>query len=156
MSELGHYRTFVRYNAWANRRAAEMLVGLSEEKLQRPLLLLTHLLRAERVWLGRIQGLDDALLTFWETDSLEVCRARIEENSALLEAVLKGLEPATLTQPVHYTNSQGTPYSTPLAGILDHVFNHSTHHRGQLALLVRDAGEIPLPLDLIADRKSVV
>ena len=68
----------------------------------------------------------------------------------MFETVLEGLEPDTLTQPVSYSNSRGTPYSIPLSGILDHVFNHSTHHRGQLALLVRDAGRVPLPLDLIA------
>ena len=37
------------YNAWVNRRAAEMLAGLTEAQSQRPLLLLSHLLRAERV-----------------------------------------------------------------------------------------------------------
>ncbi len=145
-----HYHTFVRYNAWANRRASEMLAALPEDRSARPLLLLSHLLRAERVWLGRIQGSKAPALGLWETDSLTVCRERIETNTEMFELVLAGLEPAALAQPVHYANSQGTPYSTPLSGILDHVFNHSTHHRGQLSLLVRDAGGVPQPLDLIA------
>ena len=78
-----------------------------------------------------------------------VCRDRIEANTELFEKVLAALGP-DLLQPVRYTNTEGTPYNTPLAGILDHVFNHSTHHRGQVALLVRDAGQVPEPLDLIA------
>ena len=149
MSE-GRYDTLVHYNAWANRRAAEMLEGLTEAQLQRPLLLFSHLLRAERVWLRRIQGSRDAAPELWETDSLAVCRERIGVNTRMFETVLAGLEPENLTQPIDYSNSRGTPYSTPLFGILDHVFNHSTHHRGQLTLLVRDAGKVPLPLDLIA------
>ena len=44
-----HYRKFAWYNAWANRRAAEMVGTLSDEQTARPLLLLSHLLRAERV-----------------------------------------------------------------------------------------------------------
>ena len=144
-----HYRKFARYNAWANRRAAEMVGTLSDEQTARPLLLLSHLLRAERVWLGRIRGLDDVGLELWKTDSLMVCRDRTEANTELFEKVLEALGP-DLLQPVHYTNTKGTPYNTPLADVLDHVFNHSTHHRGQVALLIRDAGQVPEPLDLIA------
>lgn len=149
MFETGRYHKLVDYNAWANRRTAEMLEGLTEAQLHRPLLLFSHLLRAEQVWLERVQGSRDVALKLWETDSLAVRRERLEVNTRMFETVLEGLEPDTPTQPIDYSNSQGTPYSTPLSGILNHVFNHSTHHRGQLALLVRDAGQVPLPLDLI-------
>ena len=148
MAELDRYHTFVGYNAWANRRAAAMLAGLSAEHVPRPLLLFSHLLRAEAVWLGRIQGSSDAALALWETDSLTVCRKRVEANTGLFATVL-AVEPTALDCAVLYTNTQGTPYSTPLAGILEHVFNHSTHHRAQLSLLVREAGGVPQPLDLI-------
>ena len=144
-----HYLKFARYNAWANRRAATMVEALTEAQAVRPLLLLSHLLRAERVWLGRIQGSDDAP-KLWEADSLIVCRDRIEANTESFANALAGLEPKALLQPVYYTNTKGTPFSTPLSGILDHVFNHSTHHRGQVSLLVRDAGQVPESLDLIA------
>ena len=77
-------------NAWANRRAAAMVGALSEAQAVRPLLLLSHLLRAERVWLGRIQGLD-AALELWETDSLILCRDRTEANTGLFEKVLEGV-----------------------------------------------------------------
>ena len=144
-----HYLEFARYNAWANRRAAAMVRTLTKTQAARPLLLLSHLLRAERVWLGRIRGTEEATLMIWETDSLAVCQNRVETNTKLFETVVEELGP-DLTQSVHYTNTKGAPFSTPLSGILNHVFNHSTHHRGQLALLVRDAGHVPEPLDLIA------
>ncbi len=144
-----HYLMFTRYNAWANHRAATMVEALTEAQAVRPLLLLSHLLRAERVWLGRIQGTEDATLTLWETDSLAACQDHIGANTRLFETVLEASGP-DLTQPIRYTNTKGVPFSTPLSGILNHVFNHSTHHRGQLSLLVRDAGQVPQPLDLIA------
>ena len=127
-----------------------MVETLSEPQVAQPLLLLSHLLRAGQVWLGRIQGLADVGLELWKTDSLMVCRDRIEANTESFANALAGLEPKALLQSVYYTNTKGTPFSTPLSGTLDHVFNHSTHHRGQVALLVRDAGQVPEPLDLIA------
>ncbi len=154
MADLDHYHTFVRYNTWANRRAAAMLAALPETRLPRPLLLFSHLLRAEKVWLDRIQGSEEAKLELWETDTLEGCRERIESNAAVFEVFLEALGPATLEQPVHYANTKGTLYGTPLSDIFDHIFNHGTHHRGQLALLVRDAGGVPQPLDLIAYLRS--
>ena len=145
-----HYLNLAGYNAWANRRAARMIGALSEAQAARPLGLLSHLLRAERVWLGRIQGTGDVGLELWTTDSLLFCRDRIEANTELFQTVLAGLGPDALTQSVRYTNTKVTLYSTPLCGILEHVFNHGTHHRGQVALLVRSAGQVPEPLDLIA------
>jgi len=149
MADLGPYPAFVRYNAWANRRAATMLEALSEAQQVRPLRLLSHLLRAETVWLGRLQGTADAALSLWETDALGVCRERITTNTAAFEAV-SSLTAADLNTTVSYTTTQGTPYQTPVRDILSHVFNHSTHHRGQISLLVREAGHTPLPLDYIA------
>ncbi len=127
-----------------------MLETLADESLPRPLLLFSHLLRAERVWLGRMQRTEDAALPLWETDTLVVCRARVEANTALFEGVISSLTPVGSLRRVGYTNSQGTPYRTAVCDILSHVFNHSTHHRGQIVLLVREAGQVPAPLDLIA------
>lgn len=138
------------YNAWANRRVVAMLEVLSDEDVARPLHLLSHLLRAERVWLGRLQGTPDAALSLWETDALGVCRERITANTAALEGVLSSLTAAHLSTTASYTTTQGASYQTPVRDILSHVFNHGTHHRGQIALLVRDAGHTPLPLDYIA------
>ncbi len=71
-----HYLEFARYNTWANRRTVEMLNALSGEQVG--LRLFSHLLRAEAVWLGRIRGTADAALPIWETDTLSVCRERLE------------------------------------------------------------------------------
>lgn len=126
-----------------------MLAGLTEPYGTRPLLLLSHVLRAERVWLGRIRGTPEAGLPLWETDTPEACRERLDANTAAF-AELSGLEADAPENVVTYTNTKGTPYRTPLNDILEHVFNHGTHHRGQIALLVREAGQTPLALDYIA------
>lgn len=143
------YVTFARYNIWANRRVAQMLEALSDAQAGPPLRLFSHLLRAEVVWLGRIQGTADAALPIWEVDTLPVCRERLEVNAAAFGGTSR-LTAADLTNKVSYTNLQGTAYHTSVRDILSHVFNHGTHHRGQIALLVREAGAVPAPLDFIA------
>lgn len=137
----------IRYNSWANRRVGEMLAALEGAELERSLRLFGHLLRAERVWLGRIHALPDAALLLWGTDTLAVCRERLEANARALEQLVA--DGSVDTAPVTYTTTQGVSYTTPVSDILAHVFNHGTHHRGQIALLVREAGQTPLPLDLI-------
>lgn len=154
MADSDPYLRFARYNAWANRRVGAMLEALSGAQLPRPLRLFSHLLRAERVWLGRMRGTEDAALPIWETDTLSVCRGRVEANAAAFEGLAASLAPADLSKIVIYTTSQGAEYRTPVGDILSHVFNHSTHHRGQIAFLVREAGRTPLPLDYIAYVRS--
>lgn len=148
----GHFSPLFDYNAWANLRVVDMVEGLHNATFERSLNMLSHLLRAERVWLGRIQKTPDADLVLWETDALEVCRQVVRTNTEAWSSFLSSSP--DLTQQVHYTNSQGTPFNTELREIVSHVLNHSTHHRAQVSLLVREAGEVPLPLDYIAYVRS--
>ncbi len=141
-----HYLEFALYNTWANRRTFKMLDALSGEQVG--LRLFSHLLRAEAVWLGRIRGTADAALPIWETDTLSICRERLEASATLFRETL--LTSTDLSKRVNYANSQGTEYSTAVADIFSHVFNHGTHHRGQILLLLREAGNVPAPLDYIA------
>lgn len=121
MADLDHYLELARYNAWANRRVAGMLEVLADEDLSRPLRLFSHLLRAERVWLGRLQATADATLPLWETDALFVCRERLEADAAALEEVVSSLTAAALSETVRYATTQGVPYHTSRQDILSHV-----------------------------------
>jgi len=60
-----------------------------------------------------------------------------------------GLSEADLPEDVHYANTRGDPFRTPLGVILQHFFNHQTHHRGQVHdMLSQTDIETPV-LDLI-------
>ena len=144
------YLRLVHYNAWANERVLEQLPALSETYQIRPLLLLSHILRAERIWLGRMGGTPEAGIQLWETDTLDGCRERTKANTADFSRLLSSVDADAFQNAVAYQNTSGTPYRTPLTEMLEHVFHHGTHHRGQIALLIREAGRTPLTLDYIA------
>jgi uncharacterized damage-inducible protein DinB len=45
--------------------------------------------------------------------------------------------------------------SNLLAPILQHVVNHSTYHRGQIATMLRQLGTKAIPTDLIAYHREL-
>ena len=147
-----HFIGLFRYTRWANARIVEALSEtsiLESEPLRRARALLSHLLRSQVVWLGRVQGTEAAQLPFWDEDPLDECARRSEASSRDWLAFLRGCSKADLARPVHYQNSKGKPFATDLQDIAAHVVNHSTHHRAQIALLLREAGLEPPATDYI-------
>ncbi len=59
------------------------------------------------------------------------------------------LEHVDLSAVLSYTNSSGRPFTNRVSDILFHIVNHSTYHRGQIALLLRQQGLEPVPTDYI-------
>lgn len=112
---------------------------------------LNHLLLAELVWFHRlhgrtmeITGLDQELYT--ERQALQ--EALLEQAQAWSE-LLASLPPEQLGATFSYTNTRGEPLSGVRWKILTHIFNHGTHHRGQITAAMTHLG-LPGPaLDLL-------
>lgn len=117
---------------------------------ERAVTLFSHLLRAQDIWYGRVAGTDHAALDLWATDSLQDCAERLEASTRRWAALLDDRDDA----PVAYTNSSGTAFETPLQDIFLHVVNHGTHHRAQIALLLREADIAPPATDYIFFRRE--
>jgi uncharacterized damage-inducible protein DinB len=62
---------------------------------------------------------------------------------------IERLNPADLERPISYENPPGTRWTYPLAAMLQHVVNHSTYHRGQVAAMLRQLGTAPSPTDYL-------
>ena len=54
-----------------------------------------------------------------------------------------------LAKEITYRNRAGKEYRNTVGDILAHVALHGSHHRGQLALLVRQGGGVPAGTDYI-------
>ncbi|MEZ0213328.1 MAG: DinB family protein [Xanthobacteraceae bacterium] len=159
------YRMFAAYNGWANERlyAAAARLEPAHYRADRGAFFgsvhgtLNHLLVADRIWLLRLTGEGTAVplntIVIEEFDALRAARA-VED--ARFTAFAAPLDTAALNGAVRYANSSGARFAQRLDVVLDHVFNHQTHHRGQVhalltAFLGKDAGP---SLDLIAYQRE--
>ncbi|HEX6644634.1 MAG TPA: DinB family protein [Gemmatimonadales bacterium] len=134
---------------WADTRAIESLRRAPDAARARALM--AHVLGAEATWLARIEGRESELAV-WPELSVEACVAASARIRAGYESLLARLdaEPGGLERIVHYRNSAGLEFDGRIADILCHVALHGAYHRGQVALLCREAGVAPEPTDYIA------
>lgn len=139
-------QTLLHYTEWANARVLEAMQA-ADDVPDRAVELLSHLLRAQDVWYGRVEGTEHATLDFWVTEPLSACADRLAASTQRWRGVLE--EHDALDEPVAYTNSTGTAFETPLRDIFLHVVNHGTHHRAQIALTLRQADIAPPATDYI-------
>lgn len=112
--------------------------------------LMSHLLGAQQVWLGRCQQDPNApggaiWPSDWQLDHL--FELNKTNHQAWLEFI-NGQE--DFDQIVSYKNSKGDAFADKLSDILAHLINHGTHHRAQIGQELKMAGVENLPsTDLI-------
>ncbi|HYP78437.1 MAG TPA: DinB family protein [Polyangiaceae bacterium] len=155
-----------RYNRWMNDKLYALVATLSDEARKRDSGAffksihgtLNHLLLTDRVWLARFKGLtapegfmapgirslDQEL--YAEFDQLRQERAATDDE---LSAWVLGLTSERLAAPLVFTR-RGHRLECPLWGAVAHVFNHQTHHRGQITTLLSQQGHDPGVTDLFA------
>lgn len=139
--------TLFAYNRWASGRVLDTMQS-ADGVPERAVELFSHLLRAQDVWFGRVQETEHATLDFWTTEPLAACAERLDASTHRWEQVLEERS-HDLDHLITYTNSKGTRFETALRDILVHVVNHGTHHRSQIALLLREAEIAPPATDYI-------
>ena len=147
-----HYHRLTRYNRWQNEHIYRLCEQLddSQRKAMRGLFFhsihgtLNHLLLADRLWLGRftgqpfeVDGLDQEL--YQDFDTLRNQRALTDAHLADYAATLDDTRLADAT--LGYTSaSTGQARRFPLTLCLTHLFNHQTHHRGQITTALCQLG----------------
>jgi uncharacterized damage-inducible protein DinB len=154
-----YFSTLASYNAWANRRLYEAASALPEGEYLKPRpsffgsihATLNHILVGDRVWLARLEGRETPPLALDQIlyDNLGDLRAaRFAEDENLVR-VVAGIDEERLAGPLEYRSLKGEPQRVPLRLVLGHLFNHHTHHRGQVHGLLSQTDVAPPPLDLL-------
>lgn len=159
-----YFKLLAGYNLKANAAMFAIVGALPEEKLKRHVGsyfhsiegVLNHVYDADVEWLRRIRArfphfaslhdsaLDVEVKTFVEHlfpdfPSLQKGRGHLDE---LFVRFADELTDESLESILEYRNSKGEPQRFLLWAALVHVFNHQTHHRGQIAEIL-DEMEIP-------------
>lgn len=150
-----YFETLSRYHRWAYGRLYDEVDRLPEGQYfaSRKLFFdsihgtLNHLLLVERLWMGRLtgnpvefNGLDDELIK-----AAVPLRDAIFEQCDAWDDYIERLDASALEQDVEYRNTRGDVLAFPLGLLLAHVFNHATHHRGQISAALTQSG-LPAPV----------
>ena len=157
-----HVRTMARYNRWQNRSlygAAETLTD-AQRKEQRGAFFgsihgtLSHLLYGDQAWIWRLSGthkpkassIAEFVGAYPDWGELKRERQAFDEvivgwadriDSKWLEGELKW-----------FSGSQKREFTQPRWLLVTHMFNHETHHRGQVHCLLTQFGAKPADTDL--------
>lgn len=101
---------------------------------------------AETIWYNRLNGVS---LTEWPSrgvkcTGVESVRLLIDALSDLTR-LTTGLDGSRLTSKCRFLSMDGKEFEMNVYDILQHCFNHSTFHRGQLVTMLRFCGAEKLP-----------
>jgi uncharacterized damage-inducible protein DinB len=169
-----HYSRYARYNRWINQQLLDACEQLSAEQLQEDCGLFfgsvlgswNHLLVTDLLWAKRMSVIFPILSELKSLPSPTTLRDTLVPDLPALRTMRTQIDDVLLrwcdllraddaTDVVTYTNTRGEEMSWPLDLIMQHLFNHQTHHRGQItAALSRfgiDYGETDLLFAPIKD-----
>ena len=150
MTDKAYFTTLAAYNCWANGKlyAAAEALGDAARRADRQGFFgsihntLNHIMVGDRLWLSRFPGqpayryrLDE--VPYPDFDDLKA--ARVAQDQTFVDFIA-AMTPDYLAGDLSYTNTRGETFTMPVRLVLGHVFNHQTHHRGQLSTLLTQAG----------------
>ena len=165
-------RGFAKYNREFNLSLFTQVAGLSENERQRNMGAffgsihgtLNHILLADKIWLGRfasaipgMSALSNAQLVHkFHSLRQEMCSDfadLLRERQATDQVIVNWAEELTdeiLEKTMCYSNSKGEVREHPVWLAVAHIFNHQTHHRGQVTTLLYQLGHDPGVTDYFA------
>lgn len=158
MKDKAFLRSLLEYNAWANAVLYEKVFELPPEEVtkKRETLLesihlsLNHLLAVDRMWHAHMEkrphGIGELRARLYE-DLNELWQARQEMDRTLV-AYLDSLSPEELEEVVDYELLGGNRGSMSRAMCLAHLVTHGSYHRGWVADMFGQAGELPVTQDI--------
>ena len=148
MESLDSLRQLFDYDYWANQAALRSIATLNPTP-DRVLNVAGHIVGAQRVWLGRLEGPGDAPPAPWPLMSLDEATAAIAEMHQRWKSFFGNLQPERLNEDLVHRNSKGAEFRAPVRDVLMQLVVHGAYHRGQIAAAVREAGGTPSSTDYI-------
>ena len=150
-----------RYNAWQNNGLRDMVAAVPDTELRRDrgaffgsiLATLNHILWADQMWMSRFEKADppkrgrkDSVNATPDVTTWSAERALMDDRIARwADRVSAEVLSGTLSW---YSGLKKSDVTMPMARCVAHVFNHQTHHRGQVHAMLTAAGLHPQDTDL--------
>jgi uncharacterized damage-inducible protein DinB len=162
MSLKNNFELLAKYNSWMNEQLFEMTSKLSGEELTADsgaffksiLGTLNHILVGDIIWLKRFSThhqsfsslsyiadlptpLSLSQVIYSDLNQLRDVRSKMD--GVLVQFSIE-LTEQSLTESLSYTNTAGLSSTKNFGSLIQHLFNHQTHHRGQVTVLLSQLG----------------
>ena len=138
------------YDRWANARMFEAVDALTEEQFASVRETLAHIAGVEWIWFQRCNGVNPRTTPDWMIDPTRATlRAQLQAIEREWQSFIAALSDDDLDRRIDYVKIDGETGSRKLVHLLQHVVNHSTYHRGQVATRMRQAGGTPIGTDFL-------
>lgn len=172
MSLKNHFELLASYNQWMNSKIYEAAGQLGTDELAQDrraffgsiLGTLNHILVADIIWLKRFATHPHSQSSLREVVELphpsRLDQILFDDFAALSErrvwldrqisSWVSELSDDDLDLVLSYRNTKGVVGNKRLSSLILHLFNHQTHHRGQVTTLLSQAGKNVEVTDLLA------
>jgi uncharacterized damage-inducible protein DinB len=119
--------------------------------------LLAHNVLVRRIWLARMSGGPPYTgAPFPDGTDLAAVDADWRAVKADWEQFFAGLTDDGLARAFEYSGLFGGRFRSRVGDVLPHLFSHHAYHRGQIALLVKQAGGTPAATDFIYSNRETL
>jgi len=172
-----NFQLLAQYNRWMNEKILSACENLSAEELVTDrgaffgsiLGTLNHLMVGDILWLKRFAegtqkfgNLDQvsamagpaSLDAHLYTDLKSFAQARRALDADII-GFCDEITQQQLGEKLAYKTIQGTPFEDELGLLVQHLFNHQTHHRGQITTLLSQASIDVGPTDLLVCQREL-
>lgn len=148
-----------RYNQWMNNKLYRVCADVPDPDRKRDLGaffksihgVLNHLLYGDKAWMGRFTGRPFEVTIIGQElyEDFEELRAERQATDQQILDWSQELSLDWLEAPFEYaSNVDGKTRCLPTWVLVTHMFNHQTHHRGQVTTLIKQLGHEPGVTDL--------
>jgi uncharacterized damage-inducible protein DinB len=141
-----YFLKLYHYNSWSNKRVLNCIKRqkVNDEKI---LTLMGHIVAAQFLWLHRVKGLPAPDVKLWGTYTLDQLLVMAEDAGQQWIDFVESNE--NFDRELTYKNYLNEPYTNNVEMIMIHLVNHSSYHRAQIAMLLRQKGFEPINTDFI-------
>lgn len=155
---MNYYQLMAAYNQWMNRKLYEVCAAIpdAQRREDRGAFFksihgtLNHLLFGDIAWMDRFEGRPRRYAIGEEIHAdFDHLRREREEMDAHIIDWVERLTDDWLEQPLEWVSGvDGKTRRIPRRILVTHMFNHQTHHRGQLTTLIKQLGYEPGVTDI--------
>jgi len=161
MIDKGYVQRMARYNRWQNENLYGVADRLSDDARRQERgawfgsihKTLSHLLWADQIWMSRFTdlpkpqaGIPESVSLYPDWQDLKSKRADFDDTIIGWAAAV-GDDWLTADQ-TFYSAATQREWTRPRWMLVAHMFNHQTHHRGQVHCMLTQAGGRPSDTDL--------